>query len=344
MKNTTGKLINTLKYGSSRTKRKIYLLFGVLAVGVVLTTAALIVGNAMLGLLAFTVIFVDGLILFNTSFESRTVEVSEKKKKQKKKNKKEFDGPAALEWISGDKKETQKEEEEEAENPLLQYDERKLKKILVAYKVKKHHVPVMIDSSQSEKILQCPAYVWKDSVYLYFLLLEKEPRMIKSPLRDSSEIHIRRGMTARPGEEYPDMQEDSFISRIFAEFLPKYYTVEKDAYRTEHRKNLYSAAPGIWCTTTSVKNLLKLLPANFVLDDGKIDGENNYYQQIYIARVMYWDGIYSGQEYKEKVLEVLDSLAGAELSEGVVQQYLYQMMQKGLIPKEYADYVISKRK
>ena len=74
-----GKLINTLKYGSSRTKRKIYLLFGVLAVGVVLTTAALIVGNAMLGLLAFTVIFVDGLILFNTSFESRTVEVSEKK-------------------------------------------------------------------------------------------------------------------------------------------------------------------------------------------------------------------------------------------------------------------------
>lgn len=341
-----GKLINTLKYGSSRTKRKIYLLFGILAAGVVLTTAALIAGNAMLGLLAFTVIFVDGLILFNTSFESKTMETPVKEKKQKKKKTKE-DGPGALEWISSDKKEKQAEKvemEDEEENPLVQYDEKKLKKIMVAYKVRKHHVPVMIDSSQSEKIQQCPAYVWKDSTYLYFLLLEKEPRMIKSPLRESSEIHIRRGMTARPTEEYPDMQEDSLISRLFAEFLPKYYTVDKDAYRTEYRKNLYSAAPGIWCTTTSVKNLLKLLPANFVLDDGKIDNENSYYQEIYIARVMYWDGIYTGQEYKEKVLEVLGNLAKAEISEGMVQQYLYQMMQKGLIPREYADYVISKRK
>ena len=70
------KLWNTLKYGSSKTKRKIYLMFGVLATGVILTVASLIFSNAILGLVAFVVILVDGLILFNSSFEQKTVAVS----------------------------------------------------------------------------------------------------------------------------------------------------------------------------------------------------------------------------------------------------------------------------
>ena len=50
------------------------------------------------------------------------------------------------------------------------------------------------------------------------------------------------------------------------------------------------------------------------------------------------------QEYKEKVLEILGELIGAEISESTVKDYLNAMMLKGLIPREYADYVISKRK
>lgn len=360
-----GKLINTLKYGSGRTKRKIYLMFGILAAGAVLTVAALLLGNELLGLLAFVVIFVDGMILFNTSFEQKTVSVQKEEAPKKKKSKKqkkekadgdaeEEDGPGALEWISSEKKKKQEDEEEEAsgkeeeeddeENPLVQYDEQKLKKIMVAYKVKKHHVTVMIDSCQAEKIVQSPAYVWKDSSYLYFLVLEKEARLIKSPVSASDAIHIRRGMTARPLEEYSDMNAPSVVSMVFGSLLPKYYKVENSPYRTEYRKNLYSAAPGIWCTSASVKNLLKLLPENFILDDGKIDEESRYYQEIYIARVMYWDAIYSGQEYKERVLEVLSNLIKAELSESTVREYLNKMMMKGLIPREYAEYVLSKRK
>ena len=368
-----GKLINTLKYGSSRTKRKIYLMFGILAAGVILTVAALVLGNELLGLAAFIVIFVDGMILFNTSFEQKTVSVTqeekgEKKKKPKKekKEKTEVEGPGALEWVSSEKEKKEKQEksedaaeeieekeelseeemleEEEEKNPLLQYDEKKLKKIMVAYKMKKHHVQIMIDSCQAEKIVQSPAYMWKDSSYLYFLVLEEEPRMIKSKLEESNAIHIRRGMTARPMEEYLDMNAPSVVSMVFGSLLPKYYKKENSPYRMDYRKNLYSAAPGIWCTSASVKNLMKLLPNSFVLDDGKVDGESTFYQEIYIARVMFWDGIYSGQEYKEKVLEVLSGLVAAELSETTVRQYLNAMMMKGLIPREYADYVLSKRK
>ena len=353
------KLINTLKYGSGKTKRKIYLMMGILAAGVILTIVALVFGNAMMGLAAFLVMFIDGLILFNTSFEQKTVSVDSEKqsgkkrraKKEKTKNN-ETDGPGALEWLSSEKKEETKEASEEPEeelqekdsNPLVKYDEKRLKKIMVAYKVKKHHVPVMIDMCQAEKIVQSPAYMWNDATYLYFLVLEEEPRLIKSKFSESKEIHIRRGMSARPMEEYPEMNEPSVVSMIFGSLLPKYYKKENGLYRMEYRKNLYSAAPGIWCTSASVKNMLKILPECFVLDDGKIEEESTYYQEIYIARLMYWDGIYSGQEYKEKVLEILAGLIRAELAEGVVKEYLNAMLMKGLIPREYADYVISKRK
>ncbi len=370
-----GKLINTLKYGSSRTKRKIYLMFGILAAGVVLAVTALLRGNEMLGLAAFMVVFVDGLILFNTSFEEKTISVkqAEKEKKEKKKKEKktaddgEEDNPGALEWVSSEKKKKEKKEEDteektgteekeqeknkwnesqepEEENPLVQYDEKKLKKLMVAYKVKKHHVTIMIDTCQTEKIMQSPAYMWKDSTYLYFLVLEEEPRLIKSPVAESKAIHIKRGMAARPLEEYKDMNEPSLVSMIFGNLLPKYYKKESSPYRTDYRKNLYSAAPGIWCTSTSVKNMLKLLPNNFILDDSKAEAESTYYQEIYVARLMYWDGVYSGQEYKEKVLDVLKGLQDAGLSEGTVREYLNAMLMKGLIPREYAEYVLSKRK
>lgn len=362
-----GKLINTLKYGSARTKRKIYLMLAILAVGVGLTVAALMIGNELLGLAAFLVIFIDGLILFNTSFEQKTVSV-----KTKEKTEKEEDGePGALEWISSEKKkkkeisgeETKEEntengeeseqtenrnqremEEPEEQNPLLQYDEKSLKKLMVAYKVKKHHITVLIDNCRAEHITESPAYMWKDSAYLYFLVLAEEPRMMKSSLAESSAIHIRRGVPARPMEEYTDLNIPSPVSLVFGGLLPKYYKTENGPYRMEYKKNLYSAAPGIWCTPASVKQMLKLLPDNFVLDDSKVELESDYYQKIYIARLMYWDGVYSGQEYKEKVLEVLSGLAKAELSEGTVKGYLSAMMQKGLIPREYADYVLSRRK
>lgn len=309
------KLINTLKYGNRKTKQKLYLMIGILSAGVLLAVVAGVLGSMLLGVVAFGLIFINGLILVNTSFVQKTVTVAQE----------------------------EKEEPENGGNPLARYDEKQLKKLFVAYKVKKHHVPVMIDMCQAERIVQSPAYLWKDSAYLYFLVLGEEPRLLKSNLSDSNTIHIRRGMTARPMEEYTEMNEPSLVSSIFGGLLPKYYKAEMTPYRSEFRKNLYSAAPGIWCTSASVKNMLKLLPAHFVLDDGKIEEESVYYQEIYIARVMFWDGVYSGREYKEKVLEVLSELIRADFSDVTVRKYIDTMVVKGLIPQEYAEYVFSKR-
>ena len=81
-----------------------------------------------------------------------------------------------------------------------------------------------------------------------------------------------------------------------------------------------------------------------MLDDGKTGGESVYYQEIYVAKVMFYDGIYSAQEYKERVLEVLSELIRAEIADNTVMEYLNAMMMKGLIPREYAEYVLTKRK
>jgi len=340
------KIINTLKYGSGKTKFKLWLILGSIAVGVTGMLFALAFGIFLLGFVSFFMLFIGGLMLINTSFEEKAVSVNHKEKRAAKKREKtkkkitkseetkEEEEAGALEWIPLEKK----------ESSLADYDEKKLKKLFVAYKVKKHHVPVMIDMCQAERIVQTPAYMWNDADYLYFLVLAEEPRLIKSNFSESNTIYIRRGMTARPMEEYSEMNEKSVISMIFGELLPKYYKVENMPYRTEYRKNQYSAAPGIWCTSGSVKNMLKILPTRFVLDDGKNGEESIYYQEIYIARVMYWDGIYSGQEYKEKVLSILAELIRVELAESTVKEYLNAMMQKGLIPREYAEYVLSKRK
>ena len=349
------KLWNTLKYGSSRTKRKIYLMLGILLIGMILAIAAFVFENVIFGLAAIVVILIDGLLLSNTSFEQKTVSVSKnhteegaKEKKEKKKADAEEEGPGALEWISSEKKEKEEKEEaeesEEEKNPLVKYSEKAIKKLFVKYKVKKHHVSVLIDSCTSERILQRPAYMWKDSSYIYFLVLDEEPRLLKSEFSKWDAIHIRRGVSARPKEEYSELDDKSVVGMIFGSMLPKYYTAESSPYRTEYRKNMYSAAPGIWCTSGSVKNMLKILPPNFVLEDGRFDRESIYYQEIYIARVMFYDGIYTAQEYKEKVLEILSELIRAELSESTVKEYVNSMLMKGLIPKEYADYVISKRK
>ena len=334
------KLLDTLKYGSSHTKRKLYLLLGALLAGSVLLLLAFVLHNPVLGLLGFVVLLTDGLVILNTSFDQKTVGVEQKERKFRlpafhfpKMGEEE---PGALEWIPSDDK-----------NPLKQYNKQNLKKLFVKYKVKKHHVPIMIDYCREERIMQSPAYLWNDANYLYFLVLQESPRLIKSPIADSEAVLIRRGVTAKPMEEYLEMSESpssSLVSMVFGKLLPKYYEVEINPYKKENRKNLYSAAPGIWCTSGSVKNMLKILPDRFILEDGKTENESIFYQEIYNARLMFWDGIYTANEYKEKVLAVLNELILIEISEETVAEYINALLMKGLIPKEYADYVIQKRK
>lgn len=338
-----GKIINTLKYGDKKTKRKLYFLSGILAAGVVVLLLALVLSSMALGVLAFLALLVDGLVLMNTAFGTKEISVKQIKPSSVEKENEDKDTPGALEWISSEQKQKEKREEETSvKNPLISYDEKKIKKIMYAYKVKREHLPLMIEYCQAEGISQCPAYAWRDSKYLYFLLLEQEPRMIKAELSGIDGIHIRRGVTARPSTEYINMQEKSLVSKLFSEYLPNYYQAS-DGYKVEFKKNLYSAAPGVWCTAASVKNLLKLIGGHFILDNNTVSGENDYYKEIYIARILFWDKVYTPSEYKEKVIATLRHLAEANISVDTFNEYLAKMLIKGLIPQEYADFAINRR-
>ena len=71
-----------------------------------------------------------------------------------------------------------------------------------------------------------------------FLLLDEEARMIKFPCKDIGDIVVRRGVMAKPAEEYKELQENRMIHMIFGNLLPKYYQ-KGNSYRSEYKKNLY---------------------------------------------------------------------------------------------------------
>ena len=149
-----GKIINTLKYGDRKTKGKLTMMIGVLAVGIVILLIAFGISSMMLGAVAFLILLVDVLVLMNTAFGTKEITV------RKQIQNSPPDAMAALDEIP-----------EEVKNPLATYDEVKLRKAMHAYKVKREHVLIMIDYCQSEQVSQCPAYAWKDYNYVYFLLL-----------------------------------------------------------------------------------------------------------------------------------------------------------------------------
>ena len=354
------KILNTLKHGDSRTRQKLMVMIGLLGLGLVLLLCALLFTNPVLGLVAFAFLFADGLMVLNSSFQKKEITMKKinKEKLQKVQEQKsrkntaeepeeeETEQPGALEWISSEKKERPKPEgvsEEAQTSRYVKYTDSHLKKIMVAYKVKREHVLVLVDYCPSERISQCPAYAWKDREYLYFLLLKEEATMIKASLKELSGITIRRNVTARPNIEYEELKENTLIGKLFGELVPSYYQVETELRRVEHKKNMYEVAPGVWCTAASVRNLLKLLPAVFHLEGNKLEGESEYFKDIYCSRVLYYDTVYKGAEYKDKVIGTLTDMATANIADGTFHTYLARMVMQGLIPQEYADYAVSKR-
>ena len=107
--NMLEKIINTLKYGSTKTKQKIYTMLGFLVIGIGLLIASIVLSNWIFGIFAFAIIFIDGLILANTSFEQKSISVKKGSKLEKELKKEEEEQPGALEWLSSEKKEKKEE-------------------------------------------------------------------------------------------------------------------------------------------------------------------------------------------------------------------------------------------
>ncbi len=256
----------------------------------------------------------------------------------------------ALQWVSSKKekkkteakdedKEKDREQDKEKKRNFDKYDNKSLKRVMVEYKVKKEHVMILVDSCRSLDISECPAFLWKDNQFAYILLLEEEPRVVKFSLYECNELKIQNGVPCKPSEEYRAFKEVTMVGKLFESLLPNYTKSEDFTHRTVFKKNLYAIGPDVYCTSASVKNILKVLSVNLVLVDSKINAGSygRYFKQVYIAGLMYRDNVFNAGEYKDRVLYILNSMA-EDADEDEFSDNISQMLLGGLIPQGYADY------
>lgn len=355
------KIFNTFKHGDSKTKTVLATMLAGLFVSVVLLVVSIIAFNGTLTFISIILLVLVLAYIFGTDFSKEAVEreyrekqKAEKRAERERKKAEEDDEPGALEWVSDkDDKKSEKDDERpedhkghDFDDPLAQYDEKKLKKVMVEYKVRQEHVMVLVDSCKKENIMQCPGFLWKDKAYVYLLLLEEEPRIIKYPLSEYSELKVRVNVAAKPSDEYDNMKNDTYIARLYSPMVPNYIQGEDPrTHRSTYKKNLYGVGPDIWLTALSIKNVQRILSLNPVLADSRMNTDNYgiYFKEVYIARLMYRDGIYTGNEYKDQVLITLSDLAANAVNDGEFVENLSQMQTNGLIPQEYVDYASQKR-
>lgn len=333
------KIINALKYGNTKTKCYIICIFLLFLCGGV---SAILAGIKVSPLFAMVAIFslLLGIILMSSvSFQGpvTTIKLSENKEVSSSKFKKNK--------IENVIKEDVDSEDDKEEAYLDNYNEKAVKKIFSYYKVKRDHVPIMLDSCKSENIRQCPAYAWLDKRYLHILLLEKEARKIEIPVKMVTRISYERGVLAHPEIDYANFSKPSFLSLVFSSLLPTVYE-EGEGVRRLHRKNLYVIGNDIMVTNTSAKTVFDLLRLDLTLPEEEIYNKkySPYFTAAYKLNIQLKDGALSVKDYKLRMKEVLQKLAEAEITEQDFSGYMKQLIQGRLITKEYADYYVEYRK
>ena len=340
------KIKNTLLYGDSKTKQYLITVFILLIVTVILGIFAVRKMAPILWLLTLFAVVMDIVLIQSVTLGESSVKGNNKDavgEKDKKNTKKQTKKQTKDKQEAEDKKEKQQTASTEEKE---QFNEEQLRKVFVKYKVKKEHYPVMVDICKSEKIYQCPAYVWVSGGYFYLLLLEKEARCLKRPVKQVTTLYIQQGVTGNPIVDYAFLQEKSLITTVFAPYAPNYYQKGINNGKIESVKNLYILDRDLSFTANSVPNLMRILQLTVVLEDKKMESDrySEYYKEIYKKKVLWLDGIYSIEEYKEEIKEILTRLSRADISEETFERYTMHIIFDKLIPQEYMDYAYAQRK
>lgn len=343
-----GRILNALRYGNAKTKRYIISIVLLLFIGVVSIIRAIRFVSplwAMAGIFAFLlmVVFINSLKFIEgdeikTRDQNKTEDriIFHKDKRFKDKGK---------ETSTVDEEEQESNElTTENENYIQQYDEKKLKKIFYYYKVKKNHVPILIDSWESKNINQCPAYLWMDRSHLHVLIIGKEAKKYELPRKQLLKMTYDKGCIVNRKEDYYILKTPSLLGLVFSGFLPTVYE-EGEGIRATYKKNLYVIASDLKITNTSAKSVLDLLQADFSLLEEELYTKrySPYFTSAYKLNILLKDGVLSVSDYKRKIKEVLLALAQAEISLDVFKTYMNQLIQGRLITKEYAEYYVEYR-
>ncbi|MBQ8315359.1 MAG: hypothetical protein IJX95_06420 [Lachnospiraceae bacterium] len=271
-------------------------------------------------------------------FGDEDTEKSGRKKKSKKEKKKE-------EQEAKEQEEREREDEEEfGDNALASMTAEKLKKLLIRYKVKQEHVPVVIDLCVPERVRQAPGFAWVEDGSLKILLIDRKARMLERPLSKLQVMEVERGIAVKASNEYVELRENEVMKKAFTPYLPRYQKKEIGG-RTVLLKNLYILDEDIKFTSTSVNELKKLFSFRIEIADRRLSDMDlsPHYKKVFTDSFLWRDGILTLQEFKAKVEQVIESLADPAVPYGEFELTVSAMINSGLLPPEYRNFANARR-
>lgn len=346
------KVWNTIRHGDSRTRAFLLTVMGlslaviaffVIAVG----TQSLVCGLvAICGAIIAAAMAKNAVLvvkkdnsLQNPSLDELEEFGEETGKKTSKKARKKAE--------QAEKERQEREQEDEAEfgeNALSAMTEEKLKRLLLRYKVKQEHVPVIIDLCIPERVRQAPGFAWVDEGKLKILLIERKTRMIERPLSALQVMEVERGIAVKASNEYTELRDTDLMKRVFTPYLPNYQRKEISG-RTVLLKNLYVLDEEIKFTSASVNELKKLFHFRIEIADRRLqdDAISPHYKDVFLQTFLWRDGILTLEEYRREVERVLTSLASVAVPYGEFETTLSAMISSGLLPAEYRTFANAKR-
>jgi len=346
--------LNALLYGNRETKRYLWSVLVGCLLTVFLLVGAVWRGSIMVGGIAFVIAIVTLLIWQSKDLKNTVLNRAEPREISGRKSDADTGQSDAEESGYGHEGVPTEEEERETDPrkrhkvrliDYEKYDNETLKQTLHHYRVKKTHKTIIIDSCPSQGIRECPAYVWRDRKYAYFLLLEAEPRRIRYPLSAVMRMEYRRGVLAKPEEEYLSFLKKSLVTTVFWPHLPSYYQVRRNGVvRTQ--KNLYVLAGDLAVTNSSARNVIEMLSPAFRMEDEvtRDSRHGDLFVAVYQQNVLLRDGVLDVKEYQDRIKPILQDLAQAEMEFDAFRKSLERMVEYRLITDEFADYFVDYRR
>lgn len=358
------KVWNTLRYGDRRTKTFLLSEIGLILATVIFVCVAIGTHSFLPGMLAAATFIiamamakdavlvvknggtsgvsagVKGKKITEDGIREEEAENEEEKPKKKSKKEKKKEEQEAKERLERE----QEDEEEFGDNALASMTTEKLKKLLIRYKVKQEHVPVIIDLCIPERVRQAPGFAWVEDGTLKILLIDRKARMLERPLSRLQVMEVERGIAVKASNEYVELRENEVMKKAFTPYLPRYQKKEIGG-RTVLLKNLYVLDEDIKFTSTSVNELKKLFSFRIEIADRRLQEMDlsPYYKKVFVDSFLWRDGILTLQEYKAEVERVIDSLADPAVPYGEFETTLSAMINSGLLPTEYRNYANARR-
>lgn len=224
------------------------------------------------------------------------------------------------------------------------YTPQMLKKIQRKYHVKRDHRPIIIDSSASYRIKECPAFIWRTHNKVFLLLLEKEPRKICISRDMILHMDYAPDVRADRDKEYLAFQKDNMVTGVFKEFLPDYFDSKAEKANLKY-KHLYEIYPDIRISNRSAYEVMDLLYLNFMPQDKltQSDKINGFFKRVYAANIMFKDRVYKITAYKEDVERILKEMCYAEMPEQEFIITLENLVKGKMISGEYAKHYLDYR-